>query len=89
MAQIKKKPLRRCAGCGSMKEKTELIRVVKTESGEIKIDQTGKVNGRGVYLCKDPECLRKARKSRALERSLRCSLPPDVYDELGRQLDGG
>lgn len=89
MAQIKKKPLRKCAGCGAMKEKTELIRVVKTETGEVMIDQTGKANGRGVYLCREPECLLKARKCRALERGLRCSVPPDVYDELGRQLHGG
>lgn len=89
MAQIKKKPLRKCAGCGQMKEKTELIRVVKDDQGKVKIDESGRMNGRGAYLCKDPECLKKARKSRALERSLKCGVPPELYDELGRRFDGG
>ena len=78
MAQIKKKPLRKCAGCGQMKEKTELIRVVKDDQGKVKIDESGRMNGRGAYLCKDPECLKKARKSRALERSLKCGVPPEL-----------
>lgn len=89
MTQIRKQPLRKCAGCGLMKEKRELTRVVKTDQGTVEIDGTGKKNGRGVYLCKDPECLRKAQKSRALERSLKCSVSPDVYEELRRQLHGG
>ena len=89
MAQVRKQPLRKCAGCGLMKEKQELVRIVKTETGTVRIDQTGRLNGRGVYLCRDAGCLQKARKSRALERSLKCAVPPDVYDEIGRQLDGG
>lgn len=89
MTQIKKRPLRKCAGCGSMKEKAELVRVVKDETGLVRIDETGRANGRGVYLCRDRECLKKAEKSRALERSLKCSIPPDLYGELRRRFDGG
>ena len=89
MAQVRKQPLRKCAGCGLMKGKKELVRIVKTEDGTVRIDQTGRLNGRGVYLCRDTGCLQKARKSRALERSLKCAVPPDIYDEIGRQLDGG
>ena len=89
MAQIRKQPLRKCAGCGLMKEKRELIRIVKREDGTVQIDKTGKMNGRGVYLCRNQDCLKKAEKSRALERSLKCGMPPDVFESLRRELGGG
>ena len=63
----KKSPTRRCTGCGEMKDKKELIRVVRTPEGAIVIDRTGKINGRGAYLCDDPGCLRKAQKKRSLQ----------------------
>ena len=73
----KKIPLRQCVGCGEMKPKKELIRVIKTED-EILIDATGKKNGRGAYICGDPECLKRARKSKGLERYLKAVNPSDV-----------
>lgn len=89
MTQTKKQPLRKCAGCGLMKEKRELIRIVRTGDDTVTIDRTGKLNGRGVYLCRDSACLLSARKKRALERGLKCGVSPEIYEELGRQLDGG
>ena len=83
---MKKIPLRKCTGCGEMKTKKELIRVLKTPEDTIVLDKTGKKNGRGAYLCNDIECFRKARKSKGLERSLQCGIPTDVYDELEKEL---
>lgn len=71
-----------------MKEKRDLIRIVKDPDGKVSIDPTGRKNGRGVYLCSDKSCLEKAVKSRALERSLGCRVDREVYDELERCLDG-
>ena len=70
----KKVPMRQCVGCGEMKNKREMIRVIKTSENEIILDATGKKNGRGAYLCADSECLKKAEKSKGLERSLKLSL---------------
>ena len=81
----KKIPMRQCVGCGEMKAKKELIRVIKTEE-EILIDATGKKNGRGAYICADPECLKKARKSKGLERSLKIAIPDAVYDNLEKEM---
>ena len=81
----KKIPMRRCTGCGEMKEKKELIRIVRTPEGTIMIDRTGKTNGRGAYLCNDLSCLRKARKKRSLQRSLDTPIPDDILDELERR----
>ncbi|MBP3617551.1 MAG: YlxR family protein [Lachnospiraceae bacterium] len=83
---MKKIPLRKCTGCGEMKTKKELIRVLKTPEDTIVLDKTGKKNGRGAYLCNDIECFRKARKSKGLERSLQCEIPTEVYDELEKEL---
>ena len=69
----KKIPMRQCVGCGEMKAKKELLRVLKTEDGVL-LDATGKKNGRGAYICANTECLKKARKSKGLERSLKASL---------------
>lgn len=84
--QNKKVPLRRCTGCGEMKPKKELVRVVKTPEGEISLDPTGKMNGRGAYLCKDPQCLRKAQKSKRIEKALSCTVPDEIYNKLEQEL---
>ncbi len=90
----KKIPMRKCVGCGEMKEKKQLIRIVKAPDkedgsrGEISVDMTGKKPGRGAYICKDnPECLKKAKKTRRLERAFSCSIPDDVYGKLTQQLE--
>ena len=81
----KKIPMRQCVGCGEMKAKKELIRVIKTEE-EVLLDTTGRKNGRGAYICANPECLKKARKSKGLERSLKASIPDEVYDNLEKEM---
>lgn len=81
----KKIPLRQCVGCGEMKNKKEMMRVLKTTEGPIVLDMTGKKNGRGAYLCKSAECLKKARKNKGLERSFKMSIPDEVYEELERE----
>lgn len=84
---IKKKiPMRQCTGCGEMKNKKDLIRVIKTPESEIVIDFTGKKNGRGAYLCNSLECLKKARKTKAIERSLKTTIPDEIYDQLEKEL---
>lgn len=81
----KKIPMRQCVGCGEMKAKKELIRVIKTEE-EVLLDTTGRKNGRGAYICTNPECLKKARKSKGLERSLKASIPDEVYENLEKEM---
>ncbi len=83
---VKKQPTRRCTGCGEHFPKKELIRILRTPDGEIVIDELGKRSGRGAYICKRPECLRKARKQRRLEASLECSIPDEVYNKLEEEL---
>lgn len=78
----KKIPKRQCVGCGEMKSKKEMMRVLRTADGQICLDATGKKNGRGAYLCKQEECLKKARKNRGLERSFKMSIPDEVYQLL-------
>ena len=78
----KKIPLRKCTGCGEMKPKKELIRVLKTAESEIVLDKTGRKNGRGAYLCMNLECLQKAIKTKGLDRSFKMSIPKEVYDNL-------
>lgn len=85
--RTKKIPLRQCIGCGEMKSKKEMIRVIKTPEGDIVIDVTGKKNGRGAYICPDKECLKKAIKSKGLERSLKVSIPPKVYEQLVKEME--
>ena len=82
---MKKIPLRKCTGCGEMKTKKELIRVLKTPEDTIVLDVTGKKNGRGAYLCNQIECFRKARKSKGLERSLKVAIPKEVYEALEKE----
>ena len=81
----KKIPLRQCVGCGEMKSKKEMLRVLKTTEGPIVLDVTGKKNGRGAYLCKSAECLSKARKNKGLERSFKMSIPDEVYENLEKE----
>jgi len=83
----RKIPQRQCVGCRTMKEKRQLIRVVKSPEGEISLDLTGKKSGRGAYVCPDGECLKRARKSRALERALEVSIPEDVYDLMEKEME--
>ena len=81
----KKIPMRQCVGRGEMKAKKELLRVLKTEDGVL-LDATGKKNGRGAYICANTECLKKARKSKGLERSLKVAIPDEVYDNLEKEM---
>lgn len=83
----KKIPLRQCVGCGQMKSKKEMMRVLKTAEDEICLDITGKKNGRGAYLCKNGECLKLARKNKGLERSFKMSIPSEVYDSLEKEFE--
>lgn len=84
--QQKKIPVRRCTGCGEGKPKKELVRIVKTPEGEIVLDPTGKRNGRGAYLCKNPECLRKAQKAKRLEKAFSMQVPAEVYEAVEKEL---
>ena len=83
----KKIPQRQCMGCRERKAKRELIRVVRGTDGTVHLDFGGKAPGRGAYLCPDPECLRKAQRSKALERSLEVPIPQEVYDRLAREME--
>lgn len=93
----KKIPLRKCTGCGEMKPKKELVRVVKgpdqkndqgevTAQGEVSLDLTGKKPGRGAYVCRDCMCFEKARKARRFEKAFSCKIPNEVYDEMEKEL---
>lgn len=82
----KKIPMRKCTGCGEMKPKRELVRVVKSPEGEVSLDLTGKKSGRGAYVCKDEKCLVAARKARRFERAFSCQIPEEVYDKMEEEL---
>ena len=84
---MKKIPHRQCIGCGEMKSKKEMIRVLKTTEDEIVIDATGRRNGRGAYICPSMECFKKAVKSRGLERSLKMAIPKEVYEALEKEME--
>ena len=87
MSTKKKTPMRQCIGCGEMKEKRELIRVLKTPEGEILIDATGRKNGRGAYLCRSAACLEKAIKTKGLERSFQMPIGQEVYESLKKEME--
>ncbi len=87
MAQTKKIPQRQCVGCREMKPKKELLRVVRSPEGEISLDYKGKAPGRGAYICPDAACLKRAAKSRALDRALDVNISEAVYDQLAQQLE--
>ena len=82
----KKIPQRQCVGCRQMKPKKELIRVIRTRDEEVMIDGSGKMNGRGAYLCRDEACFKKIRKSGSLAKALKISIPEEVYDHLAKEM---
>ena len=85
----KKIPMRQCVGCREMRPKRELVRVVKSPEGAITLDFKGKAPGRGAYVCPNADCLKKARKSKALERGLDCQIPQEIYDQLLLRMEAG
>jgi len=85
----KKIPQRQCMGCRERKAKREMIRVVRTPEGNVNLDFGGKMNGRGAYLCPSMDCLRKAIRSKALDRSLEVEIPQQVYDRLEKEMEAG
>ena len=85
----KKIPQRQCMGCRERKAKRELIRVVRGTDGVVSLDFGGKMNGRGAYICPDAECLKKAIRSKALDRSLEVTIPEEVYSRLAKEMEGG
>ena len=88
MLRKKKIPMRMCTGCGEMKPKKELVRVVKSPEGEISLDPTGRKPGRGAYVCRKPECLKAARKDHRIEKAFGCKIPVEVYDRMEEELLG-
>ncbi|HAT98082.1 MAG: YlxR family protein [Acidaminococcaceae bacterium] len=87
--KVKKVPQRKCVGCGEMKSKKELIRVVRSPEGDISLDQSGKKAGRGAYVCPDKECITKAYKGHRLEKALEKQVNDDVYKKLLEELSHG
>ena len=84
----KKIPQRQCMGCRERREKRQMIRVVRTPEGAVNLDFSGKMNGRGAYICPNSECLKKALRSKALDRSLEVTIPEEVYDRLEKEMEG-
>lgn len=78
-------PLRKCIGCSEMKGKNELIRIIRDKEGNISLDKTGKMNGRGAYICNNPECLKKARKCKGLDRAFQMKIDDEIYDTLDKE----
>ena len=87
MGTVRKVPMRKCIGCGEMKSKKEMLRILKTTEDEIVLDTTGKKNRRGAYLCYSRDSLEKAHKNKGLERSLKMGIPKDVYESLKKELE--
>ena len=88
MIRQKKTPLRMCTGCGQMKPKRELVRVVRSPDGDVSLDLTGKKPGRGAYVCRNADCLKAARKARRFEKAFSCKIPDEVYDRMEEELLG-
>ncbi len=84
----KKVPMRMCVGCREMKPKKELLRIVRSPEGELCVDRTGKVSGRGAYICANAECLNRARKIKALERALEHGIEDEVFSRLASEITG-
>lgn len=84
---LKKQPLRQCTGCGEMKPKKELVRVVKSPEGVVSLDRSGKANGRGAYICHNAECYKKAVKARRLEKAFSMQIPENVSEAILRELN--
>ena len=89
MTQMKKIPTRRCTGCGEHFSKSELFRVVRSPEGEITLDKVGKASGRGAYICKNPQCFKKSRKSGRIATALECAIPEWVYEKISEELEVG
>ena len=89
MTQMKKIPTRRCTGCGEHFLKSELFRVVRSPEGEISLDKLGKASGRGAYICKNPQCFKKSRKSGRIATALECAIPEEIYDMISEELEVG
>lgn len=87
MSSVKKVPMRKCVGCQEMKNKKEMMRVLKTSENTFELDVTGKKNGRGAYICCSRECLEKAMKNKGLERSFKQAIPNEVYETLKKEMD--
>lgn len=87
MSVNRKAPMRQCVGCQEMKNKKEMIRVIRTKEDEFLLDATGKKNGRGAYICPDPECFKKAVKNKGLERSFKQKIPETVYEALEKEME--
>ena len=85
--KTKREVKRMCVGCGEMFDNKELIRVVKSPQGEVSLDLTGKKNGRGAYVCNNPECLKKARKRKSIERSFSMKIEDEVYDKMEEEIE--
>ena len=83
----KRIPMRQCLGCREMKPKPELVRVVRSPEGTVSMDLRGKAPGRGAYVCRSADCLKKALRSKALGRALNVEIPPEIYDALARQME--
>ena len=83
----KKIPMRQCIGCGEMKSKKELLRILRTQEEEIILDATGRKNGRGAYICPNAECLKKAKRSKGLERSFKRKIDDEIYDSLTKEIE--
>lgn len=83
----KSQPLRQCTGCGEMKPKSELIRVVRSPDGTVGLDRSGKANGRGAYICRSVECYKKAVKTKKLERAFSMSIPENVSEQIEKELE--
>ena len=86
---MKKKPQRTCMGCNSKKDKNELIRIVKNNKNEITVDKTGKLEGRGAYICNNMECLEKAIKSRRIEKAIEAKISDEIFEQLKSLINGG
>ncbi|WP_255575632.1 RNase P modulator RnpM [Caproiciproducens faecalis] len=82
----KKVPMRMCSGCGEMKPKKELVRVVKSPEQEISLDLTGRKPGRGAYVCRNINCLKAARKARRFEKAFSCKIPDEVFDRMEEEI---
>lgn len=85
--KVRKIPVRQCLGCNEHKPKKEMLRVLRTPEGEITLDFTGKKSGRGAYICPKTSCLKRARKSRRIDRALECNIPDEVYDAMEKVLE--
>ena len=83
----KKIPLRKCTGCQEMKQKKDMMRVLKTAEGQIVLDTTGRKNGRGAYLCRSMGCFERAVKNKGLERSLKVKVPEETYESLKKEIE--